>query len=118
MKNGNKNIAEKNLAFLIYYWKHKLKRDFFFDFILILNLYIWPLILLKVKKHGKNVELPGVLQLEQRWYNNLKLFFKTKSRKFLHLTTLSKNNQEIQLLQFKHLKKTTFRNIRFLRYRW
>jgi hypothetical protein len=118
MKNGKKNSAEKQLAFLIYYWKIKLKRDFFFYFLLILNAYIWPLILLKVKKHGKTVELPGVLQLEQRWYNNLKLFLKIKSRKFLHLTTLSKNNQETSLVQFKHIKQTTFRNRRFLRYRW
>lgn len=118
MKAGKNAKAEKQLSFLIYYWKITFKRDFFFDFTLILNYYIWPLILLKVKKSGKVKELPGLLQLEQRWYNNIKNLLKENSRTFLktNLSFLALGSDFNN--QFKHIKKTSYRNIRFLRYRW
>jgi len=118
MKNGKKNVSELQLSFLIYYWKTQLKRDFYFDFILLLNYFIWPLLLLKVKKHGKPVELLGLLQVEQRWYNNLKQLLKQKSRFLLSSMLVKPNNSADSIFNFKHIKKTTYRNMRFIRYRW
>ncbi len=118
MKNGKKSIAEKQLIFLISFWKINLKRDFYFDFILILNYYIWPLILLKVKKSGKVKELPGLLQLEQRWYNNLKNLVKDNSGSFLRGNFSLLSPLSNLTTNFKQIKKTSYRNVRFLRYRW
>jgi len=118
MKQGKKSAAEKQLSFLIYYWKTTFKRDFYFDIILILNYYIWPLIFLKVKKSGKVKELPGLLQLEQRWYNNIKQLLKTNSGAFLNTNFSLLSPVSDFTTQFKQLKKTSYRNVRFFRYRW
>jgi len=40
---------------------------------------LWPYTLLKVKKHNKTVELPGLLKLEQRFYTIFKVLLKLQS---------------------------------------
>jgi hypothetical protein len=117
-KKGKKISTERLFFSLAHYWKQNYSKDLSWDLVRVINSSTWPYILLKVKKHNKTVELPGVLKLEQRFFSSFKFLLKNFSTN-LFTWSLIKIQQNPNInTKIKEVKQITLRNRRFLRYRW
>ena len=117
-KTGKKVIIERALFRMCNYWKIMYSKEFFWDLTCLSFNRIWPYTLLKVKKHNKTVELPGLLKLEQRFYTIFKILLKLQSPNLVNWNVTKVNQNQNITNYLKNAKQNTLRNRRFLRYRW